>query len=217
MTGENYAATFAALRPQGGFGLIMADPAWLFALRSSKGEKKSPQAHYRCMPLDEIKRLPVSILAAPDCLLWLWATNPMLRQGLDTLDAWGFTYVTAGTWVKRTKHAKDAFGPGYALRSSNEPFLIGRIGSPKLTKATRSTLATYDGSDPDPTLFPYPMITIEDERRKHSQKPDAAFTACEKLVPDVKRIELFSRTNRKGWVSWGDEAGSIPMTEGQEK
>ncbi|TAN67668.1 MAG: hypothetical protein EPN20_06740, partial [Magnetospirillum sp.] len=79
---------FAALRPLS-YGAILADPPWAFRLRSEAGEEKSPQAHYGCMDLDAIKALPVSHLAAPDCLLVMWATAPIqsgavtTRQGLE--------------------------------------------------------------------------------------------------------------------------------------
>ena len=69
-----------ALRPVGGFGLIMADPPWRFDNWSVAGEGRNAVAHYGCTGLDWIKALPVEVLAAPDCLLWLWATNPMLPQ-----------------------------------------------------------------------------------------------------------------------------------------
>ena len=104
------------------YGLIMADPPGLFKNRSPKGEGKNALAHYDCMELEEIKALPVGHLAAPDSLLWLWTTNPLLPQGLEILAAWGFRFKTAGHWVKRTKHGKLAFGTGYVLRCAGEPF-----------------------------------------------------------------------------------------------
>ena len=93
-----------ANRPHGGYGLIMADPPWSFNNYSKKGEAKNAKAQYECRDLDWIKSLPVSQLAAKDCLLWLWATNPLLPDCLGVLTAWGFTFKTAGTWVKMTKH-----------------------------------------------------------------------------------------------------------------
>jgi hypothetical protein len=36
------------------FGLIMADPNWLFATWSEKGEYKGPSTHYDCTPTEEI-------------------------------------------------------------------------------------------------------------------------------------------------------------------
>lgn len=185
---------FSALRPFDGFGLIMADPPWSFSNWSAKGEAKNPKAHYRCQSLDWIKALPVSALAADDCLLWLWATNPMLPQAFQVMTAWGFEFATAGHWVKRTKHDKLAFGTGYILRSAGEPFLIGRRGKPKTTRSVRSV--------------------IEGPVRAHSQKPDEAFAAAEKLIPEAAHIELFSRTTRPGWATWGDETGKLNEVAG---
>lgn len=205
-------AQFLAMRPFGGYNMIMADPAWRFDLRSSAGEEKAPQAHYDCMPVQAIAALPVEAIAADDCLLWLWATNPMIPEALAVIGAWGFTFKTAGTWVKRTKHGKDAFGTGYLLRSSNEPFLIATRGAPKTTRATRSTIPTYDdgfhavagGGD-----WTGGSITIEARAREHSRKPDEAFAAAEALMPDARRIELFSRQMRPGWTVWGNEVGKF--------
>ena len=208
----NALADFIAMRPYGGFDLIMADPPWRFELRSELGEEKAPQAHYPCEDTEAICALPVEAIAAPDCLLWLWAINPMLPAAFKVLEAWGFEFKTAGTWVKRTKYGKDAFGTGYVLRSSNEPFLIATRGKPKTTKATRSTVATYDdgfhalGGDGG---WPASSITIEAKAREHSRKPDEAFEAAEALMPSAKRIELFSRQSRARWATWGNEAGKF--------
>ncbi|MCB5199039.1 DNA methyltransferase [Loktanella sp. TSTF-M6] len=191
----------------------MADPAWRFEVFSEKGEEKAPQAHYQCMSLDDIKALPVSAIAADDCLLWLWAINPMLPQALEVMAAWGFTFKTAGTWVKRTVHGRDAFGTGYIFRSSNEPILIGTRGSPKTTRATRSVVSTYDDGFHIGADWPGGSITIEGLARAHSQKPENAFIAAENLMPQARRVELFSRTDRPGWSSWGDEVGLIPLDD----
>lgn len=205
-------AEFINLRPFGGFDLIMADPPWQFELYSKSGEGKAPQGQYSCMSLEAICALPVEAIASADCLLWLWATNPMLPEAITVLQAWGFEFKTAGTWVKRTTRGKDAFGTGYVLRSSNEPFLIGTRGSPKTTRSTRSTIPSYDdgfhtvanGAD-----WPAGSITIEAKVREHSRKPDEAFAAAEALMPDAQRIEIFSRQLRPGWSVWGDEVGKF--------
>lgn len=180
---------FIALRPAGGFDLIMADPPWSFDNWSQAGEAKNAKAQYECTPLDWIMSMPVAALAAENAVLWLWATNPMLPQALMVMASWGFTFKTAGHWVKRTKHGKLAFGTGYILRSAGEPFLIGTRGAPKCARNVRSV--------------------IEGPIREHSRKPDEAFSAAEALIPTARRIELFSRQTRPGWASWGNEAGKF--------
>jgi len=205
-----------SIRPAGGFGLIMADPPWSYSMFSEKGYAKAPEGQYRTMDLAAIKALPVEALAAPDCLLWLWAVNPQLPQALEVLAAWGFTFKTAGTWLKRSRHGKVAFGTGYILRSANEPFLIGTRGSPKTTRGTRSAVVSgkitehYDMLAEDTGgLWPRVCITLDAVAREHSRKPDEAFRACEELMPEVRKLELFSRTERAGWSTWGDEAGKF--------
>lgn len=167
------------------YGLIMADPPWKFENYSEKGEEKNPTAHYECHDLDWIKNLPVGNLAGKDCLLWLWATNPMLPQAIEVLGAWGFKFKTAGHWSKKTVHGKQAFGNGYILRGAGEPFLIGTVGKPRYTKSVRSV--------------------IEGVVRENSRKPEEAFEAAERLVPNVRRCELFSRQRRRGWDVMGNE------------
>lgn len=196
---------FVDLRPAGGFGLIMADPPWSFDNWSAKGEAKNAKAHYDCEPWEAIAGLPVSALAADDCLLWLWATNPMLPQALAVMSAWGFTFKTAGHWVKRTVNGKIAFGPGYVLRCAGEPFLFGTKGTPLLEGDP-----FLIGSIGKPkTVAKNVRSVIEGPIRDHSRKPDEAFAAAEALMPDVRRIELFSREFRPGWACWGNEIGKF--------
>jgi len=186
--------------PLFGYNMIMADPPWEFKLRSDKGEDKSPQAQYNCMPLDEICSMNVADLAAGNCLLWLWVTNPMIDQGLDVLRAWGFQFKTAGTWVKMSKswtadgwkdgkEPKLNFGTGYILRSANEPFLIGTMGDNDTSKSVRSA--------------------IRGAVREHSRKPDEAYREAERLLPSAYRLDMFSREERQGWDSFGFEAGKF--------
>ncbi|HZV21588.1 MAG TPA: MT-A70 family methyltransferase [Hyphomicrobiales bacterium] len=169
--------------------LIVADPPWAFQTFSERGHAKSAHAHYNCMSLEEIKVLPVSYLASGDCLLFLWAIFPMLPQAFEVMSAWGFVYKSGGVWHKRTKNGRTAFGVGYRLRSAAEPWLIGTIGNPSTSRAHRNI--------------------IEGEVREHSRKPEEAYRWLESYMPGARRVELFSRQNRPGWLSWGAETGKF--------
>lgn len=171
------------------YGLIMADPPWQYENWSEAGEGKNAAQKYTCQTLDWVKSLPVGHLASRDCVLWLWATNPLLDQAFDVMRAWGFTFKTAGHWSKKTTTGKQAFGTGYILRCAGEPFLIGTMGDPKTAKNVRSV--------------------IEGPVREHSRKPEEAFEAAERLVPNVTRIELFSRQERPNWDVMGDQVGKF--------
>ncbi len=168
---------------------ILADPPWKFKTYSDEGRDKSAEAHYATMTLDEIKRLPVSHLAHPDgALLIMWATAPMVPQALEVVEAWGFEYCTMGAWAKQSSTGRKwAFGTGYRLRSAMEPFIVATLGKP----------ATLSLSQRNLIVAPV---------REHSRKPDEMYDLAE-AIGAVPRCELFSRTDREGWDSWGDQAG----------
>lgn len=175
-----------------GYDLIMADCPWRYENWSHAGEHKNASAKYTCMDEAALSGLPVGHLAAPDSLLWMWATNPMLDVAFRVMRSWGFTFKTAGTWVKKTSGGKITFGTGYVLRSANEPFLIGTIGEPKTSRSVRSV--------------------IEGPVREHSRKPDEAYRAAERLIPGARRADLFSRQVRAGWDAWGNETDKFAET-----
>ena len=110
------------------FNIIYADPPWKFQTYSERGSQlKSADCHYSCMKFDDILSLPVESIAADDSILFLWVTFPLLKEGLEVMKAWGFTYKTCGfNWVKRNKKADSFFlGLGYWTRSNSEICLLG--------------------------------------------------------------------------------------------
>lgn len=177
------------------YGAILADPPWAYAMRSAKGYKKSPEAHYDTMPLEEIRALPVRELAGPDCLLFMWSTWPHLPQALEVIEAWGFQFVTGGAWIKRTKHWNLAFGTGYVQRSASEPYLVAKIATPEL--ASRSERNVID--------VPLVADKIEAVRREHSRKPVQMREMIDRLLPRAFKAELFAREPWEGNDIWGNE------------
>jgi N6-adenosine-specific RNA methylase IME4 len=190
------ADVFAAFAPMS-FDLIMADPPWHFATHSAKGQGKGAAKAYRTWTLDKVKRLPVGTLAAGDAVLFLWATSPLVldteRAGRspvgEVIEAWGFRYGALGGWAKKTVNDRNRFGTGYVVRSVMEPFFIATTGSPQHSRACANLISGL--------------------ARRHSEKPEAAYAWCETYMPRARRIEICSRTDRKGWAAWGDECGKF--------
>lgn len=173
--------------PSGKFRVIYADPPWHFKVRSTKGEGRSARNHYNVMSLDEIKALPVAEIADKDCVLLMWVTYPMLEHGFDLLKAWGFKYKTvAFTWMKSNRTNPRMFsGTGYWKRANAEIVLLATKGKPsRVHKDVAQAI-----------LAP---------RREHSRKPDELYDRIERLVAGPY-VELFARTSRKGWTSWGNQ------------
>lgn len=180
-----------------GYGLIYADPPWRFRTWNETNQTKAPSAHYAIMELDAIKALPVADLAAPDCILIMWAVAPMIDQALAVMAAWGFKFKTAGAWAKQSSTGqKWAFGTGYLLRSAAEFFLIGTRGQPR--SAVRDVR----------NLVVAPI-------REHSRKPDGLRADLERMFPALPRVELFARVATPGWAAWGDQVERFtPMSAG---
>src|SRR5208283_319521 len=77
--------------PRRRFGVILADPAWDFQPYSKEtGMDRSAENHYPVLDVNVIAGVGPFIPAADDCVLFLWATSPMLPQALKVMTAWGF-------------------------------------------------------------------------------------------------------------------------------
>lgn len=168
--------------------VIYADPPWNWKARSAKGEGRSAKNHYDTMTLEQIKNMRPFIDAyrAEDCVLLLWATDPMLEEALDVMLAWGFIYKTVGfTWVKTNRDGSPFTGMGYWTRANPEMCLLGTRGRPqRLAKDV-------------PQLIMAP-------RGAHSAKPPEVRKRIERLLPGPY-LELFARETADGWYSWGNE------------
>lgn len=190
---------FPTLQPNH-YCAILVDPPWPFVTRSVRGKARGPERHYACMTLEDIKALPVADIAAPNCALFMWVTDPTLQVGFDVLQAWGFRYATVGFyWVKLNKSRTNALfitrddfftGMGYWTRANIEPYLLATKGRPKRMAKNVSRI-------------------ICAPRREHSRKPDDIYGSIERLVPGPY-LELFARQSRTGWIGWGNEIGKFP-------
>jgi N6-adenosine-specific RNA methylase IME4 len=172
------------------YGVIVADPEWRFEPWSREtGMDRAADNHYPTSCLDVIKARDVASIAAPDCVLFLWATAPMLPHALVVMAAWGFDYRSHFVWIK------DKFGTGYWNRSQHELLLVGVRG-----KIPAPAMGTQWKS-----IFPGAV-------EQHSAKPEAAFLLIERYFPTLPKIELNRRgPPRAGWHAWGNEAGHAVM------
>lgn len=213
------AGKFKALRPPGGFRVILADPPWLFETFSAKGLGKSAQRHYDCMPTEEIAAMPVELLAAKDCTLFIWCTWPLLSDWEPVINAWGFKFTgLAWEWIKfNPETGKHAFGGGYGTRKNLEPCLLATRGRPSLRKGYAADLFS-DGHEPEGVrsvrdfIYAMPGEALHSRRREHSQKPDEQYKRIETMF-DGPYVELFSRQKRPGWISWGNQTDKFPSLE----
>ncbi len=164
--------------PDKRYAVIYADPPWRYDFAETDNRKIENQ--YPTMTEGEIAELDVP--AADDAVLFMWATNPKLREAFTVLDGWGFDYVTNMVWIK------DRIGMGYYARSRHELLLIAKRGSL-----------------PVPLPANRPDSVIEGRRAEHSAKPLHLYDVIERMYPGFAKIELFCRSPHDGWDAWGNE------------
>jgi N6-adenosine-specific RNA methylase IME4 len=178
-------ATIAASEKLGTklYGVIYADPPWRFEPYSREtGMDRAPENHYPTMTLERLSEIKPP--AGDDCVLFLWATIPMLPEALDLLRDWGFTYKSHLVW------AKDKIGTGYWVRQRHEILLIG-------TK----------GEVPAPAMGDQCDSVQEAARGEHSAKPPCFREIIEAMFPSAARLEMFARGGSlAGWDRWGNQA-----------
>lgn len=187
---RNLAARILAL-PDKRYGVILADPGWRFEPWSrTTGMDRAADNHYPTSITEAIAALDVASIAADDCVLLLWATVPMIEAALMVMRAWGFTYKSQAVWDK------EVAGTGYWFRNQHEILLVG----------TR-------GKVPAPAMGKQWLSVIIERRRAHSVKPEQVYSLIESYFPNLPKIELFARTARPGWSSWGFEAPNAEAAE----
>lgn len=171
------------------YSIIYADPPWDYKVWTEKGSGRSASQHYSCMKKEEIQRLPIPELSDRNSVLFLWVTFPCLLEGLELINAWGFTYKTvAFTWLKQNKKSDTLFmGNGYYTRSNAECCLLATKGK-VLERKSRSV-----------------MSAVLSHLEEHSKKPDIVRERIVALLGDIPRIELFARQKAEGWDYWGNE------------
>jgi N6-adenosine-specific RNA methylase IME4 len=157
------------------------------AQRGEKWARRHGRSPYDVMNTDELARLPISQLAAPDSALFLWATFPKLPDAFRVIEAWGFTYKTvAFTWAKLNPSGNGyKLGMGFWTRGNAEICLLATRGHPK--RVSKSV----------------PQIVVAPVG-EHSAKPPVVRDCIVELMGNVPRLELFARPPvPSGWDATG--------------
>lgn len=172
------------------YATILMDPPWP---ESGGGKiKRGADRHYPLVPCAQM--LGVITLSgvwfpADDSHLYMWVTNNYLPAGLRLMGDLDFRYVTNIAWVK------DRSGLGQYFRGQHELLLFGVRGDGIGLRTERRDLSTVL----DESGF------VEAPRGKHSAKPTCFHELIEARSPGPY-LEMFARSGREGWSSWGNEA-----------
>lgn len=206
---------FEGLTPP--YRTIVADPPWHYEGKTPPWRSTSKRS-YSLMSVDEIVRLPVRDLGSADAHLYLWAVLPLMREAFAVVAVWGFTPETVLTWCKP--------GPGLGggFRGNTEHLIVARRGwssvNPSCSQCGgRARGAKKCGCEtPAWRVKGKPLAETEIQRQSfrsvadgtwyvasrgaHSEKPALFSDLIERMSPGPY-VELFARSPRLGWDSWG--------------
>lgn len=171
------------------YGVIYADPPWRFEPFGPNGMDRAADNHYPTETTEAIAEMKVP--AAANCVLFLWATVPMLLDAIKVMQAWGFNYKSQFIWNK------DKAGTGFWNRNKHEILLVG----------VRGNIPAPDTSDREDSVLDFPV-------NEHSAKPVEIREMIETWFPNVPKIELFARKPAFGWASHGNE---VDVTVSQDE
>lgn len=193
------------------YQLIYADPPWSYGNNVSNG---AASTHYQTMKLENIKRLPVWSLAAPDAVLAMWYTGTHSAEAIELAEAWGFQVRTMKgfTWVKLNQLAEQHINKALAAGEVEDFYDLLAL----LNTQTRMNGGNYTRANTEDCLIAVRGAGLERVNAaikqviysplgEHSAKPWEARHRLELLYGEVKRIELFSRGNASGWHHWGNQ------------
>lgn len=204
------------------FNIICADPCWSFNDKLEMSDvKRGAASQYDLLCNKDIIGLDVKGIAADDAVLALWVPSSLLKDGISTMESYGFALKQTHIWVKTKKEPhKDLitsllkikslediklsikqlysfkfndilyFGMGRLFRQTHEMVLIG----------TRGKIYQHLENKSQRSVHFAPI-------GKHSQKPEILQDMLDIMFPnpDLKRVELFARRNRPGYLCVGNE------------
>lgn len=173
------------------FSTVLADPPWQFQNRTGKVAPEHKRlARYSTLSLEEIKSIPVQDALRETAHLYLWIPNALLREGLEVMEAWGFTYKTNLVWYKvRKDGGPDRRGVGFYFRNVTELLLFGTFGKSARTLDAGRSLENI----------------IVKQKREHSRKPDEQYDVIESCSRSPY-LEMFARGSRPNWYCWGNQS-----------
>lgn len=178
------------------YNVIYVDPPWHYQSGRVQDAGRKPdrleENHYPTMTLEEIKNLDVEGLTDKDCICFMWVTDSHLKEGIEVLESWGFTYKTIGfNWIKKYKSGAFCVNNAPWTLKSWELCLIGIKGKMSKYKTKNNVQGL-----------------VFSVRREHSRKPDEVRQSINAMFENCPKLELFARQKTQGWDVWGNEIQS---------
>jgi N6-adenosine-specific RNA methylase IME4 len=175
------------------FDIIVADPAWKYDGKT--GVSKKVDEHYQVQHATTWNSLPVADIAADDSLLFMWCSGPVLKQAIELMGEWGWTYKQiAFIWDK------ERIIPSSYVNTQTEMVIVGKRGKIPQPRGCRKQ-----------------RQMLQEPRGKHSAKPEVVQDRIDLMFPTQNKLELFARRHREGWTCEGNELDGLDIFDWVDK
>ena len=174
------------------YGIIYTDPPW----QQKRGGTKSVRPNssgkpldYETMDIDSIIDLHRNVFAnntETKHNVFMWTIDKYLIETEQFMKELGYTRHARIIWDKVI-----GVPAAYTVRFAHE-YLLWFYKKGNILMPREEVRGVY--SD-----------VMREQVTKHSKKPECAYLMLEDMFPNVDKLELFARSTRPMWDSWGNE------------
>jgi N6-adenosine-specific RNA methylase IME4 len=175
------------------------------------------------------------LISPDGSILALWVPSSLLQEGLDTMKTWGFAHKQTYVWVKTKndalKNLRNLFIDVFKIQDAFK----AQVSASKFIKSMKTAIKSITNIDKlNETLAfgmgrlfrqtheicligtsnnkIYSSLANKSQRSvslapnlKHSAKPENLQDSLDIMFPVARKIELFARRVRPGWICLGNE------------
>jgi N6-adenosine-specific RNA methylase IME4 len=185
---------------QGEYNVIVADPPWHLEKAKRKTRPKSfDPLDYPTMSLEEIQNhLQIALShTSENAALFLWAIEKYLPETLQMVKDLGLKRHIVLIWDKG-----QGIAPAYTVRFTHEYLIWAYKG--KFQRPLKENQGKY-------------ASVFHAKPQKHSTKPEEAFQLIEAVNGwGGQKLEMYARSTRSGWDSFGNEVTELENKGGVE-
>ena len=174
------------------YDILYTDPPWI----QGRGGKKATRPNstgmsvpYKTMTVPKIleyHRYATDVLMNPKHNVFMWTIDKYLPEAEKIMEMLGYKVHARIIWDKMNGPA-----PSYTVRFSHE-YLIWFFKPGSILQPAKDKRGAF-------------RDVMREASTQHSRKPECAYEMIEAMFPDAAKLEMFARTIRNGWDSWGDE------------
>lgn len=143
---------------------------------------------YNTLSIEEITEIhrKVKELEEPKANIFMWTIDKFLHETESMMRLLGYELHARMIWDK-----ENGIAPAFTVRFSHE-YLLWFYQKGHILMPEKETRGKYT------TVF-------RERATKHSKKPESVYEMIEEMFPECKKLEMFARTERIGWDSFGNE------------